>query len=80
MDKLNHDSQLKYAGQLLRDEARSGSAERCAQAVGTACDIISNARKNPNITQAARSVLDYAHMHVHHARKVLSRPRQGDAS
>lgn len=72
MDKLNHDSQLKCAGMLLRDEARSGSAKQCAHVVGLAFDIISNARKNPNITHAARSVLGYAHMHVHHARKVLS--------
>lgn len=59
MDKLNDEYQLKYAGLILKDVARSGSPERTAQAVGVAYDIISSAQRNPNISQEARSVLGY---------------------
>lgn len=72
MDKLNDEYQLKYAGLVLKDMARSGSPEGIAQAVGVACEIISSAQRNPNISQEVRSVLEDGRLLVNHARKMLS--------
>lgn len=46
MDILNPEKQLEYAGQLLRDEARSENPERCAAAISAAYEILETAQMN----------------------------------
>ena len=79
MDKLNDDYQLKYAGLVLRDVARSGSAERCSAVLTMADEILGHAQQNLNVTAKARSSLATARYSLEAARKEIAGAQGGAA-
>ena len=54
MDSLNPEKQLEYAGQLMRDEARSENPKRCVAAISAAYEILNAAQMNLTMPKNVR--------------------------